>query len=248
MDGLRNVEHKKVSVDELKPDEANVNEQGDDEFAALVQNIKEFGFLDPVVCWKKDGKLQIINGEHRWRAAKYLGYSDVPVAIVDIDEEDMARIFSIRFNYGRGKLNPFKFTKVVNELRRKYKPEVLRTMMGISNEKAWKQLYKDVRNQLPPAIRRELDKTKHEITDVDDLARVIKNAIAKYGHNLQNSFIFFEYSGRTHVTIKLNERGWANLQRVTAVCEEHNVDINDYVNILLENDDKAFVMLQEKYG
>jgi len=245
-DEQRHVEHITVSIDELEPDAANVNEQTEDEFAALVKSIKEFGFLDPVLCFRKDGKLRIINGEHRWKAAKFLGYIEIPVAIVELDEDDIAHVLSIRMNYARGRLNPFKFTKLFNELRRKYDPETLRAMMGIGNEKVFKNLYRDVRAQLPPAVRRELDKTKQEITDVEDLARVIRNAVARYGHNLQNNFIFLEYGGRMHLAIKLSERSWSNVERIAVACEEHDIDINDYINVLLEDDDRVFNVLDTK--
>jgi ParB/RepB/Spo0J family partition protein len=240
------IKHETVPIELLEYSEDNVNEETDDEFSGVVRNIKEYGFIDPVWCYKREDKYRIINGNHRTKAAVFLGYKELPVAVFDITDDNIAEVVAIRANYARGKLNASKFTKKYNELRRKYGDETLRAMMGISDEKKWKNLYRDVRATLPPAVQRALDKTKHEITDVEDLARVIKNAIAKYGHNLERSFIFFEFSGRTHLTIKATDRAFENIRRVTDYCEANNIDINDYVNALLEHDDGVMKILEDK--
>jgi len=54
-------------------------------YAKAIASIREFGFVDPITVRTVDGRYQIIDGEHRWRAAKDEGITTVP--IVDLGEQ-----------------------------------------------------------------------------------------------------------------------------------------------------------------
>ena len=87
-----------VSVDEIHPNEWNPNRQSEHDFELLLRSMEEDGFTQPVIVGL-DGK--ITDGEHRWRAAKVLGYADIPVVRVDMSPEQM-RISTMRHNKARG--------------------------------------------------------------------------------------------------------------------------------------------------
>jgi ParB-like chromosome segregation protein Spo0J len=56
----------------------------------------------PVVCIKtEDGRIKIVDGEHRWRAAHSLGFDEIPVVITPMTEEQ-AKIATLRHNRARG--------------------------------------------------------------------------------------------------------------------------------------------------
>lgn len=64
----------------LKPWEDNP--RGNDKAVEYVaRSIKRFGFNAPILC---DEKLSIIAGHTRWRAAKDLGLSKVPVIVLPL--------------------------------------------------------------------------------------------------------------------------------------------------------------------
>jgi hypothetical protein len=93
-----------VSIDELRPNEYNPNRQSTDEFELLCRSIREDGFTQPVIVIK-DTKV-IVDGEHRWRAARHLSQEDptlrnIPVVFVDMNEEQR-RISTLRHNRARG--------------------------------------------------------------------------------------------------------------------------------------------------
>lgn len=71
----------------------------------LADSIREQGILEPLVIAKTPAGYQIIAGERRWRAAKLLGLSKVPVVIKETTPQGMLEM-SIVENVQREDLNP----------------------------------------------------------------------------------------------------------------------------------------------
>jgi len=76
-----------VKIDRLKPHPRNVN-QGD--FGAIQQSVETNGFYGTIVANRRTG--HILAGNHRWQVAKAMHYDTVPVAWVDVDDEQELRI------------------------------------------------------------------------------------------------------------------------------------------------------------
>jgi hypothetical protein len=225
-----------LRVDELHPDQENPNEEDPEVFAGLVAEIRRRGFRDPVrVTPRAEGGYWRVGGKHRVDAAVVLGMDAVPCVVEEMDEDER-KMEMVADNVRRGKINPFKFTRVFNKLRKQYDPDYLRSRMGIVSERVWKQLYRDVRKGLPPEIRKRLDKVRQEIDDVDTLASVIKRVFTEYGEQLNYNFLVFEYGGKSHVMVKMNDRTKKNVDRIIEECLSTGTDINGYINLLLERD------------
>lgn len=73
-----------VSPDELHADGNNPNEVDGDTFELLVEKIQERGWIGNDIISDTDGT--IADGEHRWRAAKQIGLSEVPVKQYDFSD------------------------------------------------------------------------------------------------------------------------------------------------------------------
>jgi len=71
----------------------------------LADSIREQGILEPLVVARTPAGYQIIAGERRWRAAKLLGLSKVPVVIKNTTPQGMLEM-SIVENVQREDLNP----------------------------------------------------------------------------------------------------------------------------------------------
>jgi ParB-like chromosome segregation protein Spo0J len=69
-----------LAVNKIVVGERHRRDMGD--IAGLAESIREVGLLQPVVI-RPDGML--IAGERRLRAAKLLGWTEIPVTIVDLD-------------------------------------------------------------------------------------------------------------------------------------------------------------------
>ncbi len=81
------------NIDELKPWDKNprINDHAVD---AVAKSISAFGFNVPILC---DQNMTIIAGHTRWKAAKQLGLTSVPVVVREMDEEQR-KVFSIADN------------------------------------------------------------------------------------------------------------------------------------------------------
>ena len=71
----------------------------------LAESIKEHGILEPLVIAKTPAGYQIIAGERRWRASKFLGLKTVPVIIKETTPQGMLEMAIVE-NVQREDLNP----------------------------------------------------------------------------------------------------------------------------------------------
>jgi uncharacterized ParB-like nuclease family protein len=78
-----------VAIDKLLAHPANPNKMSNANLKKLQRNIRESGRYEPLVVRpsRRDGYYQIINGHHRIRALKRLGYDKVDVVVWDVDEK-----------------------------------------------------------------------------------------------------------------------------------------------------------------
>lgn len=77
-----------------------------DEIEELASSIKKDGLLQPIVVRPTaNGKYQIIAGERRWQACRYLKMETMPVRIKDADEDKALELALIE-NIQRSDLNP----------------------------------------------------------------------------------------------------------------------------------------------
>lgn len=85
----------------------------------LVQSIKKFGILQPIIVRKIDDKYEIVAGERRFRSALLAGLKKVPVIIKSLEDKE-AFSLSIIENIQRENLNPIEEANAYHELVEKY--------------------------------------------------------------------------------------------------------------------------------
>ena len=74
--------------------------------AELADSIREHGIIQPLTVRKlPSGYYQIIAGERRWRAARLAGLQEVPVIVIEADDQKAAELAMIE-NLQREDLNP----------------------------------------------------------------------------------------------------------------------------------------------
>ena len=71
----------------------------------LADSIREQGIVQPLIVRERDGGLELIAGERRWRAAQLAGVSDVPVIVRQADDRAVLEMALIE-NLQRENLNP----------------------------------------------------------------------------------------------------------------------------------------------
>jgi len=71
----------------------------------LADSIREQGIVQPLIVRERDGQLELIAGERRWRAAQLLGLAEVPVILRQADDRAVLELALIE-NLQRENLNP----------------------------------------------------------------------------------------------------------------------------------------------
>ena len=115
----------------ISPNAYNPNRQSEHDFELLLRSMGEDGFTQPIVTrplfehsaackalgisedtahkdvdWLKaaitlKSGFMVVDGEHRWKASKVLGFKEVPCAVVNMTDAQM-RIATLRHNRARG--------------------------------------------------------------------------------------------------------------------------------------------------
>lgn len=110
-----------VSRDKLSSNAWNPNVQAPPEHKLLKISLLENGWTMPIVVREEDGRLEIVDGYHRWRLsenAEVAALTGGLVPIVRLPEcpPDVARMATIRHNRARGTHHVLKMADIVAEL------------------------------------------------------------------------------------------------------------------------------------
>ena len=117
-DGAESITHVAIAAIEPNPVQPRrVFEE--DRLQELAQSIKANGIIQPLVVRRQGGRMQLVAGERRLRAAKLAGVESVPVVIQEIPDDRLLEITLIE-NLQREDLNPIEaaaaFERLSNEL------------------------------------------------------------------------------------------------------------------------------------
>jgi len=110
-----------IDVDNIHEDPSNPNAMNENEFNALIEEISKYGIIEPIVtriCTCEAIAQEhrcIIGGEHRYKAAKYLGIKEVPCINLNVDNIQ-AKMLMINLNRIRGEMIPFKLANLIVDM------------------------------------------------------------------------------------------------------------------------------------
>jgi hypothetical protein len=104
-----------LEVELLFPNSYNPNRMDDEMLQKEIASIREFGFVDPMTVRSRESGYEIIDGEHRWKAAKIVGLISVPCIVLDVDDATAEQL-TIVLNDLRGKPNEEKLAALVRDL------------------------------------------------------------------------------------------------------------------------------------
>lgn len=232
MSMVRIHEEQRVPFELIDLSVENPNEQSDDEFSALVEEIIEHGWTDRVVLIGpfEDGRYKMTSGEHRYKAALVLEMEELPAVVVPPDEwdDDVRKVQLVKQNVLRGRLNPVKFTELFNDLAARYDVETTQRMMGFTKQDAFDRLYEDAKKALPPGMAEKLEGVRGELKTIDDLSLVLNRLFTEYGDTLMFHAMFFAWGGREHVMVQLEAPGaWQRVKRFVQWCVDEKVAVDE---------------------
>lgn len=109
--------YSEVPLEDLKPNPWNYNKQSKTIFSKLAKSIKKNGFVQPIVVRSlKDKSLEIINGEHRWRAARLAGMDNVGVFDVGQMDDAEAKQLCIILNELGGEPDQIRLSELLQDI------------------------------------------------------------------------------------------------------------------------------------
>ena len=112
-----NTEEKVVPIDNVFPNKWNPNQQNEKIFKKLKKNIKEVGFVVPVLVREiGDEVYEIIDGEHKWRAAQELGYEEIKISNMGEVSDNLAKVLTINMNNIKGEDDLIKRAEILKSL------------------------------------------------------------------------------------------------------------------------------------
>lgn len=110
---------KTVSVKKLEPNPWNFNRVGEDEMDRLRATITQDGFVDPVTVREltrgNKVRYQIIDGEHRWLAARSLKLAKIPVINLGVVDDTRAKSLTIKLRTW-GESDPGRLARLISEI------------------------------------------------------------------------------------------------------------------------------------
>jgi len=218
----------------------NPNEMNDETFNTLAEEIDETneespGFIEPVhLVPLEGGRYLCVGGEHRIRARKSLGHDTVPGILLTSEKwksEEFREFMLVRLNVIRGKLDAGKFMHLYDKYKEKYGDARLQRCFAITENDYWKELTGSTRSTLQEMgaskdLLREFDNKTSEIKTIDDLSAILNGLFQKHGNDLRFNFMFFTYGGKEHIMVRMSEKMFKTMKKVTGFCRDHQADIN----------------------
>ena len=218
-----------LSIDEIDPEPLNPQQEDLATFNELVASIAEDGVVEFPIVVQRGERWVIVGGEHRYKAARLAGKKVLPciVAPAEWADEGIRHARMIRLNALHGKFDPKKFVTLWNQLTSKYGEAQVKKMTGFSARDAdLARLMRNVRANLPEAMKADLDQRADRIQSVNDLAAVVQALFARYGSTLQDHFVLFAFGGKTHLMVKLDEQSFQGIDALARRCSEEHLPLD----------------------
>lgn len=123
----------------IEPDPDNPNQMDDATLDALLTEIEERGFVQPLLVRKVEVssanpaiQYRIVDGEHRWRVLGQLGADTIP-CVVDSDEVN-PKLRMLTMNQLRGTFVPIKMAHLLADLRTRIPEDEIRDRLAMSRK------------------------------------------------------------------------------------------------------------------
>lgn len=124
----------KIKVADIDPNPNQPRLRFDQEaLNTLIESIKQYGLVQPVVVRKNGDRYELVAGERRWRACKALKFTEIEALVKDYSTEQTTEIALVE-NLQRQDLDPIEEAHAYKRLKDKFKltQEEIATKLGRS--------------------------------------------------------------------------------------------------------------------
>jgi len=161
----------KIPIDKIIIPEQRARATFDEEkLAELRASIEKHGFTVPILVRElPDGKYELIDGEHRLKIVKELGWKEIPATILKVDDAK-ATLLNVLANTARGTQNPMDVAEALKKARDVgLTEEELAAATG--HDIKWVRLYLTL-NELPDEYKEALRSGKLKVGHIKEAMRL----------------------------------------------------------------------------
>ncbi|MGQ9705737.1 MAG: ParB/RepB/Spo0J family partition protein [bacterium] len=176
-----------IDVDRIEPNPYQPRTKFPEEgIRELASSIEERGLLQPIIVRRIDDRFQLVVGERRLKAVKFLGWKRINCVIKNVEERDLLQIALIE-NIQRDDINPMEIARAFKRLSDEF---------GLTQEEIARAVGKDratIANtmrllKLPVSVQEMVEEGKISISqakellsfeDVDLLIKVAREVVQK---------------------------------------------------------------------
>lgn len=194
-----------IDVGKIIVNDWNPNEMKEREYERLTREIKNSGLISAIEVYPlEDGRYRVIDGEHRFRVARDLGYDEMPCVILDEEmfaDKDVQKMETVKANMLTGNEDPEKFMSLVLEMKEKYGEEDLQDLFGYTDDDKWTMLTKELRRSLKDAglSKDEIDNAMDQFEkdkSIENLSNILNNVFAENKDGLEKyGYMSFDFEG-----------------------------------------------------
>lgn len=244
-----------VPISMLVKNEDNPNKMSERAFNLLCDNLEETGLTDPIlvrplnlkalekIANKKlspedtvaamalaSTQLMIVGGHHRYDAALYIGFTDVPVTVImdpkfDADKE---KFQIVRMNTIRGKMDAAAFFKMYQSLSETYSDVIMQDAFGFAEEAEFRKLIEQTSKALPDkALQDKFKEAAKEIKTIDGLSKLLNEMFTKYGNTLPYGYMVVDYGGQRSMWVRVEAQTMKALDILSMMCVDNNRTMDD---------------------
>lgn len=232
--GLKRVD---IPLDLLVKNARNPNKMKSREFDLLVDNIERSGLTDPILVRPiEGGKYRVVGGHHRFDAATYLQFAEVPCTVLPEDfDEDEERFQLVRMNMIRGRMDPNAFFALYQEMSQTYSDEILQDSFGFAEEAEFQKLINQTAKGIDdPAMKEQFKKAAKEIKTIDGLSKLLNEIFTKYGDTLPRGYMVFDHAGQRNVWIQVEQKTMKAIDVLGIMCADHNRTMDDVLGQVVQ--------------
>lgn len=149
-----------VAISSIVENSWNPNRVPDEMMRALEESIVEYGFVQPLVVRPKGEAFEVIDGAHRLRALKKIGFREIECVIVDDTDED-AKMRTVLMDRLRGSFDHEKLAELVASLEAD--EESIRRSLAYSEEQ-----FEEIKSLLDSGGPEEFEVPEEELYELMD--------------------------------------------------------------------------------
>lgn len=228
-----------IALDQIEMNDWNPFKQDDEVFNQLVTEMEQEGFDEPILVAKlPDGKYRVVNGEHRFKAARVLKLKEIPCIVKETWDEDEQMIQTVRRNNLRGKLDMNKLERMGQRLSKRIltDPEKVARRMLLKDEALFAK-FSEAKAQESNAnreIAEKMDETRTELTMIDNLSALLNDLFGQYGKTVPFNFMVFMYKEKQHMVVQMRSGLVDAIRKLETSLFDKKIDANAFFSRAIE--------------